>query len=405
MEDSLASSVFVGAPMAIVAVDRTGRVRNHNPAAQQLFGAVLDDPSLSIDALFEGFNLDDVATPEAAQAFNGRRDPSGQAPIWQARRADGEDAFVEIQATRFTHKTCDCATLFIQDVSARVAAETAVQDLRLQIMYNWRLNSLGEVASMAAHDLSQPLSAAANFLEAARRMAEARPEAADDLPQALIAAKGQIDRASAIIRRLRQMMRHESGPRVRENVSEVVKEILPILRMHVGGTRADIQVRLDPADTAWCDRVQIQQVLINLIRNALDAPENGKRRRIEITGGPVDGGYQLSVADNGPGVAPDMAGKLFEPLASSKPGGMGLGLSICRTLVEAHGGTLALTPSPLGGAAFAFNLADETLTEAPRPAESNRSDDLLLLARASSGGAAVVSRAPIGPGAVFSRLN
>ena len=235
MEDSLASSVFVGAPMAIVAVDRTGRVRNHNPAAQQLFGAVLDDPSLSIDALFEGFNLDDVATPEAAQAFNGRRDPSGQAPIWQARRADGEDAFVEIQATRFTHKTCDCATLFIQDVSARVAAETAVQDLRLQIMYNWRLNSLGEVASMAAHDLSQPLSAAANFLEAARRMAEARPEAADDLPQALIAAKGQIDRASAIIRRLRQMMRHESGPRVRENVSEVVKEILPILRMHAGG--------------------------------------------------------------------------------------------------------------------------------------------------------------------------
>jgi len=99
LEDSLASSVFVGAPMAIVAVDRTGRVRNHNPAAQQLFGAVLDDPSLSIDALFEGFNLDDVATPEAAQAFNGRRDPSGQAPIWQARRADGEDAFVEIQAT------------------------------------------------------------------------------------------------------------------------------------------------------------------------------------------------------------------------------------------------------------------------------------------------------------------
>jgi two-component system sensor kinase FixL len=164
-------------------------------------------------------------------------------------------------------------------------------------------------------------------------------------------------------------------------------------------------VRLDPADTAWCDRVQIQQVLINLIRNALDAPENGKRRRIEITGGPVDGGYQLSVADNGPGVAPDMAGKLFEPLASSKPGGMGLGLSICRTLVEAHGGTLALTPSPLGGAAFAFNLADETSTEAPCPAESNRSDDLLLLARASSGGAAVVSRAPIGPGAVFSRLN
>jgi two-component system sensor kinase FixL len=84
---------------------------------------------------------------------------------------------------------------------------------------------------------------------------------------------------------------------------------------------------------------------------------------------------------------------------------MGLGLSICRTLVEAHGGTLALTPSPLGGAAFAFNLADETLTEAPRPAESNRSDDLLLLRRASSGGAAVVSRAPIGPGAVFSRLS
>ena len=148
MEDSLASSVFVGAPMAIVAVDRTGRVRNHNPAAQQLFGAVLDDPSLSIDALFEGFNLDDVATPEAAQAFNGRRDPSGQAPIWQARRADGEDAFVEIQATRFTHKTCDCATLFIQDVSARVAAETAVQDLRLQIMYNWRLNSLGDQSNI-----------------------------------------------------------------------------------------------------------------------------------------------------------------------------------------------------------------------------------------------------------------
>lgn len=403
MEDSLAGSVFVGAPMAIIAIDRSGRIRNHNPAAQHLFGPVLENPALTIDALFDDFDLTDVETPEAAQAFNTGRDSTGQTPVWQARRADGEDAFVEIQATRFTHNTCDCATLFIQDVTARVVAETAAQDLRLQILYNWRLNSLGEVASMAAHDLSQPLSAAANYLETARRMAEARPEAANDLPQALTAAKGQVERASAIIRRLRQMMRHEPGPRVREGVLEVVTEILPILRMHAGGAKADIQVRLDPEHTAWCDRVQVQQVLVNLVRNALDAPPNGKRRRIEIAGGPIDGGYQLSVADNGPGVAPHMAGKLFEPLASGKPGGMGLGLSICRTLVEAHGGTLGLTSSRLGGAAFIFSLADEARAET----RSDLTPDLAPSPAAAQSlmGAAVLSRAPIGRGAVFSRLS
>ena len=278
----------------------------------------------------------------------------------RARRAGDEEAFVDVQAARFSVRGEDFLTLFIQDVTAVVAAENAVQDLRLQIIYNWRLNSLGEMASMVAHELNQPLSATLNFLEAAKAIL-GRPEVdRAKVMQYLTSAETQAERASDVIRRMRSLMSRDTGFHAPADLAEVVGEILPILNIHAREVDADLAVRIERDCDARCDRVQIQQVIVNLVRNALDAPSTGQRRRVVISGGRTDDGCRIVVEDNGPGVLPELAGLLFDPMASSKPGGMGLGLSICRTIVEAHNGTIDHRPATIGGAAFAFTIIDRT---------------------------------------------
>lgn len=209
---------------------------------------------------------------------------------------------------------------------------------------------------MIAHELSQPLSAATNFLAATNSFLAAAEPDRSDLKKLVCSAQGQVERASDIIRGIRSLMTHEKGFQKLENVAEVIDEIMPILNIHARESDAKVSARLDPKDFAHCDRVQLQQLVINLVRNAMDAPANGVRRRVEIAGSQTPQGFRMIVSDNGPGVPAQMVDRLFQPLASSKPGGMGLGLSICRTIAQAHGGDIDLAPSALGGAAFAFTL-------------------------------------------------
>lgn len=151
-------------------------------------------------------------------------------------------------------------------------------------------------------------------------------------------------------------MSRDTGFQAQTNMAEIVDEILPILNIKAREIEAIITVRIPADGWARCDRVQIQQVILNLVRNALDAPPDGQRRRVLISGGQTDQHYRMVVEDNGPGVPGDIVGGLFEPVISTKPGGMGMGLSICRTIVEAHGGSIEHVASSLGGGGFAFTL-------------------------------------------------
>jgi len=358
MEASFATSILVDAPMAVVAIDRVGTVRTANATAESFFGGRLtgDQPRRIVD-LIEGLRLSGDASEDDVTAFNIRSRSGGDGVHLQARRLDGSTVPVDIQAARFSAVGEDFVTLFIQDVTAVMEAEQAVQELRLQITQNWRLNSLGEMASMLAHELNQPLSAIANNLHAAGALL-ARPEP-EILPaqRSIAAAEAQAQRAGDTIRRLRALMSRDTGYHTTEAVGEVIGEIMPILNISAREMEAEVGLSIHPDHRTDCDRVQLQQLIFNLVRNAIEAPSTGDRRRVLISGQCLGrGAYRVLVEDNGPGLAPEIRDHLFDPLASTKPDGMGLGLSICRTIVEAHRGTIANVDSALGGAAFAFSL-------------------------------------------------
>lgn len=358
MEASFARSILVDAPMAVLAVDGDGLVRSANGTAERFFGGKIASTGLRASSLIEGLTLTGADTSETIEQFNVRSRGGGDGVHMTARRLSGEPVPVDVQAAPFTAVGEPFVTLFVQDVTAVMRAETAIQELRNEITHNWRLNSLGEMASMLAHELNQPLSAIANHLHAARSLLHAASPDIGRAVSSMIAAEAQSQRAGEVIRRMRALMSRETGYHADEEVLAVVEDLMPILR--ISGREFDSRFRVDvlPGETAHCDRVQVQQVIGNLARNAMEAEPRTGGRNIEIRGrtDPVEGCYRLTVEDDGPGIAAEVVDRLFEPLASTKKKGMGLGLSICRTIVEAHGGSLRCIPGTLGGAAFEFSL-------------------------------------------------
>jgi two-component system sensor kinase FixL len=348
--------------MAILAVDVAGVVRCANATAERFFGGDVSAARVAVADLVEGLDLVGDAGEEAVDQFNRRsRGIGGDGGRMMARRLSGEAVPVDVQAARFTAVGESFVTLFIQDVSAVISAEAAVQELRNEITHNWRLNSLGEMASILAHELNQPLSAITNYLHATRSLLGGASPDTGQAITALLAAEVQARRAGDTIRRIRALMARETGYHANEEMLAVVEDLMPILRISAREFGANISVDVKALETAHCDRVQIQQVLANLVRNGMEAAPKDGIRHIVIRGrsNPEDGSYILSVEDDGPGIAPDVADRLFEPLASTKKNGMGLGLSICKTIVEAHGGAMSCAKAPLGGAAFSFTIKSD----------------------------------------------
>jgi two-component system sensor kinase FixL len=215
------------------------------------------------------------------------------------------------------------------------------------------------MASTLAHELNQPLSAIANYLKGTRRLLES---AGDDrsatMREALDKAADQALRAGQIIRRLRDFVsRGESEQRV-EGLAKLVEEASALAL--VGAKEHGIRVRyeFDPkVDLVLADRVQIQQVLLNLLRNAIDAMTDTNRRELTVTTKALpDATVEVAIADTGPGIAEEIAGQLFQPFITTKRHGMGVGLSISRTIVDAHGGSIRAEPNPGGGTVFRFTL-------------------------------------------------
>ena len=218
---------------------------------------------------------------------------------------------------------------------------------------------MGEMASALAHELNQPLSAIANYMKGSRRLLDdLSDERIPMLRDALDKAGDQALRAGEVIRRLREFVaRGESEPHV-ENVRKLIEEASALAL--VGAKDQGVRVLLSFAphvELVLADKVQIQQVLLNLIRNAVEAMENCSKRELVISTAMADEDMvRISVSDTGTGIAPDTASQLFQPFFTTKRHGMGVGLSISRTIVEAHGGRISLAPNPAGGTIFHFTL-------------------------------------------------
>jgi two-component system sensor kinase FixL len=218
-----------------------------------------------------------------------------------------------------------------------------------------RVSEMGHMVSALAHEVNQPLSAVTSYIRAGERFTS------DGQIEKGLSAMGkaaeQANRAIQTIRRIRSYLTKEKddgGERRRESVATVIDEVRALALLAAKEQDVSIALRLDPAAReAFIDKIQIQQVLLNMTRNAAEAMAASARREIVIsTGLDGDGMVEMSVADTGPGLAEKVRAKLFHPFISTKSDGMGVGLSICRTIIEAHGGRIWATDNPGGGTVF-----------------------------------------------------
>ncbi len=224
---------------------------------------------------------------------------------------------------------------------------------------------MGEMASGIAHELNQPLAAIANYSQACDRLL-AKPDA--DIPEireALREITGQAVRAGEIIRKLRALANRSDGESESTNVNRLISELTDLVKSSIGAHDVEYQLELgtDLPDLK-IQPAQIQQVILNLVRNAIESfpQESSSARRVILrTLSTAHGEVEVSVCDNGPGVAAHIAPSLFDPFCSSKQNGTGLGLAMSRTIVARHGGTLTYEPNHPTGACFTVRLPSQSM--------------------------------------------
>jgi two-component system sensor kinase FixL len=242
-------------------------------------------------------------------------------------------------------------TGFVRDLTERQDRERRLAELQSELIHVSRLSDLGQMVSAIAHEVNQPLTAIANYIRGIRRLLT--PENPPSLHEAIERVAAQAERAHRIVQGLRGLVKKEARPVQAENLETIVQETAALALSGTGrSVSLDLQIPPEAQDVE-VDKVQIQQVLLNLIRNAAEALGSAPDGRIEIACARLaDGTARVSVADNGPGLDPEVSGRLFEPFVSTKRDGMGIGLTICRTIVEGHGGRMAAEPREGGGTIF-----------------------------------------------------
>jgi two-component system sensor kinase FixL len=300
----------------------------------------------------------------------GERRIIGIGRVVVGRRKDGSTFPMELAVGEAHVNERRVFTGFIRDLTERQLTESRLQELQAELLHVSRLSDVGQMASALAHELNQPLAAIVNYVQATRRMLEAA--AAPPAPRILDTmdkAVAQAARAGDIIQHLRSFIRKGETERSTEDLSKMVEEAtaLGLVGAKEGGIKVQIDLSADSLPV-FIDKVQIQQVVFNLIRNSVEALPVSDVRELTVTTRRADCGMALAaVADSGPGLAPAVAEQLFQPFVTTKEKGMGLGLSICRSIIEAHGGRLWATPNPERGVTFQFSIPmavdDESETE------------------------------------------
>jgi two-component system sensor kinase FixL len=250
-------------------------------------------------------------------------------------------------------------TGFVRDLTEREESAARLQEVQTELARLARLHEMGEMASTLAHELNQPLSAIANYVHGSVKLMERIDGSdAERVREALKEAGAQSLRAGQIIKHLREFVTKGETERTEHNLRQLVEEAgaLALVGSREKGVRSVF--RFDAAlDTVMVDRIQLQQVLTNLLRNAVEALEHAERKELHVTIVPMSSReVAISVEDSGPGISDEIAPELFKPFTTTKSGGMGIGLSISRRIVEAHGGEMSVSRSKLGGASFVVTL-------------------------------------------------
>ncbi|MDP6515554.1 MAG: PAS domain S-box protein [Alphaproteobacteria bacterium] len=358
--ESRLRSIIETAPDAIVTVDENAVIESFSPAAERLFGfSAAEVIGQKINILMPKPERDRHDQYLARYLRTGKSQIIGIGREVTGRRKDGTTFPMELAVGEARFNNHRIFTGFARDVSARRAAAAQARMLQDELRHVWRLSAMAELASALAHELNQPLTAVINYVQAARRMLDS---AGGQDPARLIEimdkAATQTQRAGAIIQRLRQFIEKGETERTEEDLNEIVEEASALALTGVDETEIAVTMTLaEGLPPVIIDRIQIQQVILNLVRNGIEALDGAGRRALDIqTGGLADGLVEVAVRDSGAGLPEAIAAHLFEPFVSGKPQGMGIGLSISRSIVEGHGGKLWAEANPDRGTTFRFCL-------------------------------------------------
>ncbi|MEM5517594.1 ATP-binding protein [Henriciella sp. AS95] len=353
-------SIMASVPDAMVVINETGAITAFSNTSSTLFGYSEDEVlGQNVSLLMAGKDRANHDTYISRYLQTGIRKIIGIGRTVTARRKDGTLFPIDLKIGEAKIGEHYLFTAFMRDLTEQRRNETRMKALQAELVHFSRLSSVGTMASALAHELNQPLTVVTNYLEAARDLLDAPDEEAMKMIQeALNEAAKQSVRAGQIVRKLRDYVsRGEVDKRPTELVPLISDAIeLVQTEMGEGVCRISISIAEDIPDVL-VDPIQIQQVVINIVRNAIEAMKDTDDCGIKLSASVVgEDMVMISIEDNGPGIDRDVADQLFKPQASTKSTGMGLGLSICKTIVEAHGGTIEAVSAAGGGTRFVFTL-------------------------------------------------
>jgi len=360
LEQALLGSILATIPDALIVIDMRGRIVSFSAAAQRMFQyAEADVLGENISMLMPSPDRERHDGYIGHYIDTGEKRIIGIGRLTAARRRDGSTFPIELSVGEVADQGQRLFTGFIRDLTERQQAERRVADLQAELAHAGRVTAMGTLASALAHELNQPLTAIANYMEAGRDLLTA-PGDLDRamLGEAMDESARQALRAGEIIRSLREFIKRGETLRQPEPLRSLLAEGAALAFIGTDSRGIDMDVQVDrQVDRVLANRVQLQQVIINLVRNAVDAMQDSPARILRLSAAPADDGkVEVVVADSGPGLDPAMSRTLFTPFTTTKANGMGVGLSISQTIVEGHGGRIWATPSQWGGTAFHFTL-------------------------------------------------
>jgi two-component system, LuxR family, sensor kinase FixL len=357
-------SILDTVPDAMIVIDGTGKIQLFSTAAERLFdyseqeaigrnvSELMPEPDRT---RHDGYIARYRATAERHIIGIGR--------IVTGKRRDGTTFPMHLSIGEMQSNGEAYFTGFVRDLTEHQQTQARLQELQSELVHVSRLSAMGEMASALAHELNQPLAAISNYMKGSRRLlAGSADPNAPKIENAMDRAAEQALRAGQIIRRLRDFVsRGESEKRV-ESLSKLIEEAGALGLAGAREQNVKLRFDLDPhADLVLADRVQIQQVLVNLFRNALEAMADVAQRELTATNLKVaDDMIEIVVSDTGTGFHDDVKPNLFQTFFTTKETGMGVGLSISRSIIEAHGGRMWAENNLSGGATFRFTLPAAT---------------------------------------------